>query len=138
MEDNYYNMELNDVYNNYKTNPNSGLTQEEAKKRLEIYGPNEIPKASKGFIKIYLAPLFNWLIVIYLFGTLILFLAAIFGEESNLTFIIITLGIVALNCIVAIIQQWRATKKLNALREMTAPTTTTREVTGNFSSTNGS
>jgi Ca2+-transporting ATPase len=124
MEDNYYNMELNDVYNTLKTNSDSGLTQEEAKKRLELFGPNEIPKASKGFIKIYLAPLFNWLIVIYLFGTLILFLAAIFGEESNLTFIIITLAIVALNCIVAIIQQWRATKKLNALREMTAPTTT--------------
>ncbi|MFX0059481.1 MAG: cation-translocating P-type ATPase, partial [Candidatus Hodarchaeota archaeon] len=102
----------------------SGLSRDEANKRLEIYGYNEIPKASKGFIKIYLAPLFNWLIVIYLIGALILFLAVVFGGEGNLAFILLTLAIVALNCAVAIIQQYRATKKLNALREMTAPTTT--------------
>ena len=36
--------------------------------------------------------------------------------------IALTLGIVALNCFIAIFQQLRATKKLNALRELTAPT----------------
>lgn len=120
----YYIQELNQIYDNLKTNSNNGLPREEAKNRILKYGYNEIPKASKGFIKIYLAPLFNWLIVIYLGGALILFLAAILGNEGNLTFILLTLGIVALNCIVAIVQQYRATKKLNALREMTAPTTT--------------
>ena len=124
MEEIYYTMNLDQIYSKFKTNPTKGLTDEEAQKRLELYGLNEIPKASKGFIKIYLAPLFNWLIVIYLFGALILFLAAIFGGEGNLIFILMTLAIVALNCFVAIIQQYRATKKLNALREMTAPTTT--------------
>ncbi|MFX1448470.1 MAG: cation-translocating P-type ATPase [Promethearchaeota archaeon] len=124
MEETYYNMELDQIYSKFQTNSTEGLTEYEAQKRLEQYGLNEIPKASKGFIKIYLAPLFNWLIVIYLFGALILFLAAIFGGEGGLVFIIITLGVVALNCFVAIIQQYRATKKLNALREMTAPTTT--------------
>jgi len=92
--------------------------------KLELYGFNEIPKASKGFIKIYLAPLFNWLIVIYLISSAILFIAAITMGEGDLIFVMLTLGIVALNCIVAIIQQYRATKKLSALREMTAPTTT--------------
>ena len=124
MEEIYYNMELDQIYNKFQTNSTNGLTNEEAQKRLELYGFNEIPKASKGFIKIYLAPLFNWLIVIYLFASLILFLAAILGGEGNLIFVMLTLFIVALNCVVAIIQQYRATKKLNALREMTAPTTT--------------
>ncbi|MFW9950723.1 MAG: HAD-IC family P-type ATPase [Candidatus Thorarchaeota archaeon] len=124
MEESYYTQELIQLYEKIQTNPNTGLTNEEAKKRLELYGYNEIPKASKGFIKIYLAPLFNWLIVIYLIGAIILFLAAIIGQEGSLTFILLTLGIVALNGAVAIIQQYRATKKLNALREMTAPTTT--------------
>ncbi len=124
MEEIYYNMDLDQIYSKFETNSSNGLTDEEAQKRLELYGLNEIPKASKGFIKIYLAPLFNWLIVIYLIGALILFLAAIFGGEGNLVFILLTLGIVALNSFVAIIQQIRATKKLNALREMTAPTTT--------------
>ena len=124
MEEIYYNMELDQIYNKFQTNSTSGLTNDEAQKRLELYGLNEIPKASKGFVKIYLAPLFNWLIVIYLVGALILFLAAIFGGEGDLVFILLTLFIVVLNCFVAIIQQYRATKKLNALREMTAPTTT--------------
>ena len=123
-EKNYYNLDLEEIYKIFNTDPVKGLTKEEVKKRLEKYGYNEIPKASKGFIKIYLAPLFNWLIVIYLIGALILFLAAIFGGEGKLMFITLTLGIVGLNCLVAIIQQYRATKKLNALREMTAPTTT--------------
>jgi Ca2+-transporting ATPase len=120
----YYSMDLNNLYEKLKTDPNKGLSKQEALNRLELYGLNEIPKASKGFIKIYLAPLFNWLIVIYLIGALILYLDAVFGGEGNLTFIVLTLAIVGLNCFVAIVQQYRATKKLNALREMTAPTTT--------------
>jgi len=124
VEEIYYNMELDQIYKKFQTNSTDGLKNEEADKRLELYGFNEIPKVSKGFIKIYLAPLFNWLIVIYLIASLVLFLAAIIEGEGNLLFVMLTLGIVALNCIVAIIQQYRATKKLNALREMTAPTTT--------------
>jgi Ca2+-transporting ATPase len=123
-EDNFYNLELEQIYKKYQTNPDHGLTQTEAAKRLEKYGFNEIPRVSRGFVKIYLAPLFNWLIVIYLIGSLILFLAAIFGGEGNLFFVGLTLGIVLLNCLVAIIQQYRATKKLKALRELTAPTST--------------
>jgi Ca2+-transporting ATPase len=124
MEECYYSIPLEEIYNKFTTNPTKGLSKEEVTKRITQYGYNEIPRASRGFIKIYLAPLFNWLIVIYLFGALILFLAAIFGGEGNFTFILLTLGIVALNSLVAIIQQFRATKKLNALRQMTAPMTT--------------
>ena len=120
----YYNLELGKIYQELKTDPNKGLSEREAIKRLDKYGFNEIPKVSKGFIKIYLAPLFNWLIVIYLVSSVLLFLAVIFGAEGNLTFIGLTLFIVFLNCIVAIIQQYRATKKLKALRELTAPTST--------------
>ncbi|MHA2194795.1 MAG: cation-translocating P-type ATPase, partial [Promethearchaeota archaeon] len=123
-EENYYNLELDQIYKKLQTNPDSGLTEREVQNRLEKYGLNEIPKVSKGFIKIYLAPLFNWLIVIYLIGALILFLAWLISREGELTFIALTLGIVFINCLVAIIQQYRATKKLKALRELTAPTST--------------
>ncbi len=124
VEENFYNLALKQIYQKIQTDPNKGLTTTEVNKRLEKYGLNEIPKVSKGFIKIYLAPLFNWLIVIYLIGALILFLASVFGEEGSLLFIGLTLFIVALNCMVAIIQQYRATKKLKALRELSAPTAT--------------
>ncbi|MFX1322443.1 MAG: cation-translocating P-type ATPase, partial [Promethearchaeota archaeon] len=124
VEENFYNLALEQIYQKIQTDPNKGLTTTEANKRLEKYGPNEIPKVSKGFIKIYLAPLFNWLIVIYLIGAFILFLASVFGGQGSLLFIALTLGIVFLNCMVAIIQQYRATKKLKALRELSAPAAT--------------
>ncbi len=124
LEEQFYDQELEKIYKDLQTDPEKGLTEKEAQKRLLEKGPNEIPKASKGFIKIYLAPLFNWLIVIYLVGSLILFIAWLLADEGELTLLLVTLGIVFLNCLVAIIQQFRATKKLNALRELTAPTST--------------
>lgn len=124
MDNHYYNLEKNELYDKLDTNPKSGLNEQEAKTRLEKYGPNELPKVSRGLIKIYLAPLFNWLIVIYLVGALILFLIGILADkQQDIVFIAITLGVVLLNCLVAIIQQYRATKKLEALKELSAPST---------------
>ena len=124
MTEAYYAQNLDQIYKKFDTNPNQGLTESEVNKRLELYGFNEIPKPSKGFIKIYLAPLFNWLIVIYLIGGLILLISGFFSGEGNVMLVAVTLGVVLLNCIIAIFQQFRATKKLNALRELSAPTTT--------------
>ncbi len=123
MNDIYYNKSILEIREIFQTNENTGLTEVEAKKRLELHGLNEIPKVKKSIFKVYLAPLFNWLIVIYLIGALILFLAVIFLEEGNLIIVYLTLGVVLLNCVVAIIQQYRATKKLQALRQLSAPTT---------------
>ncbi|MFX1275974.1 MAG: cation-translocating P-type ATPase [Promethearchaeota archaeon] len=124
MEIPYYARELNTIFEELETNSKQGLSTEEANKRLELYGFNEIPKVSKGFIKVYLAPLFNWLIVIYLIGALIMFILSLVGGGSALVTIGLTLLIVLVNCSIAIFQQYRATKKLNALRELSAPTAT--------------
>jgi Ca2+-transporting ATPase len=105
-----------------KSYTQDGLDKHKVDEKLEKFGFNEIPRVSRGFFRIYLAPLFNWLIVIYLIGSLILFIAGILGLESNFMLIYLTLGIVAVNCLVAIFQQFRATKKLKALRELSAPT----------------
>ena len=124
MEIPYYSRELNTIYKDLNTDPKQGLSKEEANKRLTEYGFNEIPRVSKGFIKVYLAPLFNWLIVIYLVGSLIMFIFSLFGQGGSLITVALTLLIVLVNCTVAIVQQYRATKKLNALRELSAPTST--------------
>jgi len=124
LKEEYYNLELEEIYKEFQIDPNNGLTEEVAQNRLKEYGLNEIPRVKSGFIKIYLAPLFNWLIVIYLIGASVLFLAWLLIGQGNLTFIVLTLMIVVLNCLIAIFQQYRATKKLKALREMSAPTTT--------------
>jgi P-type Ca2+ transporter type 2C len=120
----YYDTKVEQILTEFQTNLDTGLKEDQVPKKIELFGLNEIPKVSKGFLKIYLAPLFNWLIVIYLIAAIILYIAGLISGESNMSMIYITLGIVALNCFVAIFQQFRATKKLNALRELSAPTST--------------
>ena len=91
---------------------------------MQTDGFNEIPSASKGFWKIYLAPLFNWMIVIYFGAAFLMLIVGFITNEPKMTMVYITLAVVGLNAAVAIFQQARATKKLEALKELTAPTTT--------------
>ncbi|MHA1468485.1 MAG: cation-transporting P-type ATPase [Promethearchaeota archaeon] len=84
MAENFYNLTLEEIYQKYHTDPKIGIGVQKAEIRLEEYGFNEIPKVSKGFIKIYLAPLFNWLIVIYLIGAVILTIALLFFSNLGL------------------------------------------------------
>ncbi|MCK5611395.1 hypothetical protein KAR91_56515, partial [Candidatus Pacearchaeota archaeon] len=104
-----------------------GLAQEEATERLEKYGINVIPKPKQSFWQVYLAPLLNTLIVIYLImTTFILILAVVYFliEPSNPSIWITALQwivIVVVNFGIAIIQQARAQKKIEALHKMAAP-----------------
>lgn len=123
-ENRFFADDIDTLCETFDTNLDAGLSDQEVQNRLQTKGFNELPKPPSNFIKVYLAPLFNWLIVIYLIGALILLLFAVFGGEGNLTMVYTTLGIVGFNCLIAIFQQARATKKLKALRELSAPTTT--------------
>ena len=53
VDEDYYSWELAEIYEKYQTSPKDGLIIEDAEVRLEKYGFNEIPKVSRGFIKIY-------------------------------------------------------------------------------------
>ena len=121
---NFYTSELDEIYKNFSTDPDKGISDQEAQLRLEQNGPNEIPPTSTWFdqVKIILAPLMSWLILIYLIGAVILYVSSLFSEgDTDMSMIYTTLIIVGINCAVAIFQQMRATKKLNALRELSAP-----------------
>jgi len=102
----FYNLALQEIFLRLGTNPEKGLSEEKAAKRLDHDGPNELPRHKPKFWKVYLAPLFNWLIVIYLIGAVILFITGMLQTEvdTSSTLLYTTLFIVALNCIIAIIQ----------------------------------
>jgi Ca2+-transporting ATPase len=110
------------------TNTERGLASDEAKRRLALYGPNVLPRIKGSFWRVYLAPMLNTLIVIYVISALALWLIAVVQLLFNLTpsFAMwpIWFGVIALNGVLAIVQQWRAQKKLEAL-EALAPETTT-------------
>ncbi len=118
----YHAMTPDQVLQVLSVNPDYGLSQDEVEQRLHRYGPNVIPKVKGSFWKVYLAPILNWLITIYLLSSFALvFLAFMFPtENSQFEQAMFWLVIVAVNCIVAIFQQFRAQKKLEALEKLSA------------------
>ncbi len=100
-----------------------GLHDDEAVKRLKQYGPNVIPKIKGSIWEIYLAPLFNWLINIYLIVSSLLIFMAIWvdGVIGQIGFWLI---IIVFNIGFTIFQQIRAQFKLDALHKLAAPRST--------------
>jgi Ca2+-transporting ATPase len=111
---NYYNKSIKDLINEFQTDLNHGLPISELNFRYQKYGYNELPKIKKSLWKIYLAPIFNFLIVILIIsGTLVLIL----GSPGST---VITFTVVLINSVTVIIQQFRAQKALESLRMIAA------------------
>ncbi|MHA1302925.1 MAG: HAD-IC family P-type ATPase, partial [Candidatus Heimdallarchaeaceae archaeon] len=100
-----------------------GLKKEDVAKRQELFGKNIIPPVKGNVWEVYLAPLFNWLINIYLIVATILAILAIWvpGQWSQIGFWMI---IILFNIGFTIFQQVRAQFKLDALHKLAAPTST--------------
>ena len=105
-----------------KTDIQKGLSKNVIAKRQIQYGLNEIPVVKGSFWQVYLAPLFDTLITVYLIMTgILLVLAAILalsGDFSNVTQAAQWLVIVIINFAIAIVQQGRAQKKMDALQKL--------------------
>jgi len=105
---------IDELITKFQTDPNNGLKSSEIENRYLDFGYNELPKIKKSLWKIYLAPIFNFLIIILIIsGTIILIL----GSPSST---IITFAVVIMNSTTVIVQQFRAQKALESLRKIAA------------------
>lgn len=118
----YHALTSEEVLQALSVDPSLGLSHDEARRRQQIYGLNQIPKLKGSIWKVYIAPILNWLITIYLLSSFALvFLALVFPTpNSQLGQAMFWLVIVSVNAIVAIFQQFRAQKKLEALEKLSA------------------
>jgi Ca2+-transporting ATPase len=118
----YHAMPLEDIYEILQVDPKQGLPQDEVSTRLHQIGENAIPKAKGSFLQVYIAPIMNWLITIYILSSFGLLIIATFlpPEENAIGQAFLWLAIVAVNALVAIFQQFRAQKKLEALEKLSA------------------
>ena len=114
----YYHQSTNGLLRDFDSDLEQGLKSSELENRYQNFGYNELPKIKKSIWKIYLAPIFNFLILILLVTGIIV---VILGEGNTQ---IITFTVVIVNSVTAIIQQFRAQKALESLREISALTTT--------------
>lgn len=94
-----------------------GLTREEAKERLEKYGPNEV-KEEEGttLLDILKRQVENILVLILIAAALISFFT---GEMLEFYFIIFIIGLIVF---LGAVQEWKAEKAMEKLKELSEPT----------------
>jgi len=99
-----------------ETNSDSGLASEEAKQRLDRFGPNRLEeKKGRGPFMLFLEQ-FQDLIIWILIGA-----ALISGFLKEWVDAFAIIGIVILNAILGFVQGFRAEKSLAALRKLSSP-----------------
>ena len=114
MDKNYYSLNIKEVLKSLKTSE-EGLTDNEARERLEKYGTNEIERRkSITPFKIFVRQ-FTSFIVIILFAAILISL--LIGEKLDAVVISI---ILILNGVFGFIQEYRADKAIESLRKLTA------------------
>jgi len=93
-----------------------GLSEAEAGERLKQYGQNKLKeKKHKTPLQMFLAQFADFLIIILIIAAIV---SGFLGETLDATFIII---IVVLNAILGFVQEYRAEKAIEALKNMVAP-----------------
>ncbi|MCV3736988.1 cation-transporting P-type ATPase [Rhizobium sp. TRM96647] len=93
-----------------------GLSADEAKRRLERCGPNQLPAPPPRHPLLRFLAQFNNTLIYFLLSAAVV--AAIIGHVVDAAVIV---GVVLVNAIVGFIQEGRAEEALNAIRDMIAP-----------------
>lgn len=109
-----YQMTKEEVQKRYQTE--MGLCSDEAQKRLEQYGRNQLMEQKKKSVGIVFAKQFADLLVI------ILMIAAVISMFSgNLESTIVILAVIVLNAVLGTVQYVKAEKSLEALKKLSSP-----------------
>lgn len=116
METPWYHKSIDEVCRELDTDPKRGLSSQEARIRLEKYGPNELAqKKGPSIFQMFLEQLKDYMVIILLIASVI----SIFLGEITDSLIII--AIVIINACLGVFQEYRASKALEALKKMSAP-----------------
>ncbi|MEN6454496.1 MAG: cation-translocating P-type ATPase [Prolixibacteraceae bacterium] len=112
----WYTKSAEEVLEKLRVDPSKGLTEEEAKKRLEETGPNRLKtQKRKSILQLFLAQLRDWLIYV-LFAAVVITL--FMGEYIDA---VIILMVIILNAVLGIIQEVKAGNAIEALQKMSSP-----------------
>jgi len=119
-------LESTDILSSLGTTP-EGLSAEEAARRLADIGPNELPVGEKRTIPAMVLDQFKDFLILLLLGA-----AVVSGVLGELADTIAILVIVVLNAVIGVVQEYRAERAMEALREMAAETATVRRAGQTF------
>ena len=117
----WYRLAIDEVIRHLETDPEKGLAQEEAARRLRQFGPNElVERAGKPIWRMILDQLTEVMVIILLIAAIISFLL---GEHIDAAVI---MAIVVLNTILGFTQEYKAEQAMAALKKLAVPTVRVR------------
>ena len=118
----WHTMSANEVAEKLKVDVKKGLTEEEAEKRLQQYGENKLKDKKKESIVIRFFKQFqDFMILILIAASILSALVSKWEGTHDYLDSIIIIAIVVLNAIIGLIQESKAEKSLEALKQMSAP-----------------
>ena len=111
-----------EVFRKLNTDRKYGITEEEAKERQRTYGINKLQDKKKETLLVKFIKQFNdFMIIILIIASIVsAAISTIQGENDYIDSIII-IAIVVLNAIMGVVQEAKAEKSIEALKEMTPP-----------------
>ena len=112
---------IEDVKAKFEVDPEIGLTEEEAQKRLNAYGPNKLIEAKKETVmQMFLGEFKDPLVLILLVAAVIDAVIAIINgnEVADWAEVAVILAIVILNAVIGTAQEAKAAQSLEALKKM--------------------
>lgn len=113
---------IHEIERKFRTNINQGLTKDEAMKRQSEYGENKLKDRKKENIIIKFLKQFNdYMIIILIIAAIVSAGISFWQGENDYIDSIIIISIVVLNAIMGIVQEAKAEKSLEALKNMSAP-----------------
>ena len=111
-----------EVIRTLKTNIRGGLNEEEVVFRRSKYGENKLEDKPKESLIIKLLKQFNdFMIIILIIASIISAAVSYFQGENDYIDSVIIIAIVILNAIMGVVQEAKAEKSIEALKEMTPP-----------------
>ena len=114
-EHEWHALKTEQVLNHFEVQDN-GLTTEEAKKRLDQYGPNQLKESPRPtFLQMLWEQLNNFVVILLIVASVI---SALLGDYVEAAAI---MAIVVLNAVLGIVQERRAEEALAALKKLAAP-----------------
>ncbi len=133
-QNDYETMGTSEVVELLQTDPKVGLTSEEAKRRLEKYGPNKLKEnKKKSWIRIFFEQMNNPMIFV-LFAAVAITLGISIYESVRDGFdffnvgdwpdIIIIIAVILMNSIIGTVQEVKAETSLEALKNLSSPEST--------------
>ena len=100
----------------------TGLSAADARERLTRHGQNALQtQKPPGFFRRFLSQFADFMILILLAAAAVSFITARIRGENGLADSLVILGIVVLNAVIGAVQETRAQKALDALRQLSAP-----------------